>query len=282
MPTQATQNHAHELAAQGFTVIRNQFSPAEVQHLRGLSDRMSAAALDILEASVTHDFSLAEHAQKQASDLIVVPEANGATTVCRYEYMCGFDKAFSAFVDQSVLPIAEAVIGAKVSIFKDKTNEKLPGGGAFGPHQDHEAYKSFGPKRFVTALISIDPATPENGCLEFAPAYKSVSADVLESIDGYPLFKSVREGAASGEISPQATRDLEWVSLATDTTDLVFFDSFVPHKSSPNLSSTPRRAIFITMNTQDEGQLYNQYYAEKRRNYSDPKFHVATPTAKEG
>ncbi|MEC8204785.1 MAG: phytanoyl-CoA dioxygenase family protein, partial [Pseudomonadota bacterium] len=45
-------------------------------------------------------------------------------------------------------------------------NFKLPGGDGFELHQDQQAgwgtYTDF----FITALVSIDAATEENGCLE--------------------------------------------------------------------------------------------------------------------
>ena len=269
-----------ELLEQGFTVIRGAFGADEIAKIRRMSDAMSSRAGQILAEAARANISVATRAMLEDGDLIVVPEAQDRTKVCRYEFMCGYSSEFSAFVSDVVKPVAEALLGRKLAVFKDKTNEKAPGGGAFGPHQDHEAYKVFGPTYFVTALIGVAAANHENGCLEFAPDYRRHAAEqnVLSSIDGYPIFKSVSGGPHHGEIDPSVAELLEWQPLPTGPGDLVIFDSFVPHRSRLNLSERPRRAIFVTMNPADQGALYDHYYREKRTNYNDAKFHVATPT----
>ncbi|MEL6582691.1 MAG: phytanoyl-CoA dioxygenase family protein [Pseudomonadota bacterium] len=272
------------LAQQGYLALRGVFDAEEVAQLRALSDAMTASAEAVLTEVSANGGTLGARAQAHPEELIVVSEADDPTKLCRYEYLMGHSAAFSAFVEKTVLPVAETILAEPVAVFKDKTNEKAPGGGAFGPHQDHEAYKSFGPGRFVTALISIDPATRANGAMEFAPNYKSLAAHdpQAQDFDGYPLFDCVDGGPQHGEVVPDIAAQLEWEMLETSPADLVLFDSFVPHRSAVNASAQPRRAIFITMNVAREGALYARYYAEKRSNYDDPKFHVATPTAREG
>jgi ectoine hydroxylase-related dioxygenase (phytanoyl-CoA dioxygenase family) len=214
----------------------------------------------------------------------VVPEASDTAAICRYEFMCGFSPEFHAFVRDEVKPVVESLCHRKLAIFKDKTNEKAPGGGAFGPHQDHEAYKAFGAAYYVTAMISVDPANAENGCLEFAPDYRrhATRENVAEMIDGHPLFHCVAGGQHHGEVVAAVAKRLTWQPLSTEPCDLVVFDSFVPHRSEINMSARPRRAIFVTMNPLGQGDLYEGYYMDKRAHYNDPKFHVGTPTWRGG
>ena len=49
--------------------------------------------------------------------------------------------------------------------------------------------------------------------------------------------------------------------------DAVFFDSFVPHRSGPNLSDEPRRVLYVTYNRLADGDHRAPYYADKRRSY---------------
>ena len=49
--------------------------------------------------------------------------------------------------------------------------------------------------------------------------------------------------------------------------DMVFFDSFVPRGSSPNMTDQPRRVLYITYNKLSEGDHRKQYYADKRKNF---------------
>ena len=62
------------------------------------------------------------------------------------------------------------LLGDEAVLFKEKINFKLPGGQGFKAHQDAQAgwnvYASF----YITALVTIDASTPENGCLEIGRA----------------------------------------------------------------------------------------------------------------
>ncbi len=60
-------------------------------------------------------------------------------------------------------------MGGPVVLFKDKINFKMPGGPGFKAHQDQQAGWTRYAPLFVTALVTIDPATLENGCLEMVP-----------------------------------------------------------------------------------------------------------------
>ena len=45
----------------------------------------------------------------------------------------------------------------------------------------------------------------------------------------------------------------------------IFFTSHVPHRSGPNLSPKPRRAIYITYNAASEGDRRDTYYREREK-----------------
>ena len=49
--------------------------------------------------------------------------------------------------------------------------------------------------------------------------------------------------------------------------DVVFFDSYVPHQSGPNLSPEARRVLYVTYNRLSEGDHRARYYADKRKSY---------------
>lgn len=54
-------------------------------------------------------------------------------------------------------------------LFKDKINFKLPGGDGFKAHQDVQAGWDAYASVHITAMLSIDRTTAENGWLEMAP-----------------------------------------------------------------------------------------------------------------
>jgi ectoine hydroxylase-related dioxygenase (phytanoyl-CoA dioxygenase family) len=46
--------------------------------------------------------------------------------------------------------------------------------------------------------------------------------------------------------------------------DTLWFHSRTPHRSGPNHSSTPRRALYPTYNAASEGDLRDDYYRQKQ------------------
>jgi 2-aminoethylphosphonate dioxygenase len=266
----------------GYVVLRDCLAGEAVRDLQTVSGEMSAAAGTILAEAQRCGGTAATHASSRVSELIVVPESAAASRVCRYEFMYGANPRFREFVDATLIPLVSRVTGEPMVLFKDKTNEKAPGGGAFGPHQDFAAYRFFPPRSHVTALISIDAAQIANGCVQFAEDYQRAAQQWPQHIEsdhgGKPLFATIAGGPAHGDIVPEVAGTLSWVPVESQCSDLVLFDSFVPHRSGANASSAARRAIFVTLSRAAEGRHYEAYYAEKRRNYHDPKFHVATPT----
>jgi len=149
---------------------------------------------------------------------------------------------------QKLLGMMSDALGEQAVLYKEKINYKLTGGVGFKPHQDVAAgWWMYGQTAHISVLVSVDEATPENGCLELVwgnhdrllgPQWEEVPSDVVEK--------------------------LEWKSLPTKPGDVVFFDSFVPHRSGPNLSQRRRRAIYATYAKKSEGDLRDRYYADKR------------------
>ena len=134
---------------------------------------------------------------------------------------------------------------------KDKINFKMPGGDGFTPHQDVQAGWARYSSIHITALVSIDRATEENGCLEIAPSFHS-------------------QGLIGSEWTPLSDEDMagmEFEFVETEPGDAVFFDSFAPHKSGPNLTGSARRVLYITYNRKSEGDHLLQYCKDKRESY---------------
>lgn len=280
-PVSAAQREA--FARDGFVILRDFFSASEQRELEEHSARFGALAEEILRRTGAQGMSLAAHAREFPNELIVVAEAADPTQVCRFEYLLGSAERFAEFVGGRVTPVISCVGGEPYLPFKDKENEKHPGGGAFGPHQDFAAYQAFGPRYNLTAMLSIDPQTPANGCLAFATnlADAACAADTVEArVGGRPLLRFHVGGARNGDVCDEVVARLVWKQVETTPGDLVVFDSFVPHQSPPNRTTASRRAMFLTYAPARDGDWYERYYADKRSHYDDPKFHVSTPTTR--
>lgn len=140
------------------------------------------------------------------------------------------------------------LFGEPAVLFKEKINHKLPGGAGYAPHQDAPAYP-FG-TRHITMLLAIDDADLDNGCLEFA---RGLHREGLLPTDD------------AGCLDADFADDLVWEPVPVARGGAVFFDSFAPHRSGPNRSDRPRRALYVTYNAANEGDLRDRYYDHKRR-----------------
>lgn len=272
-----------EFDRDGVLVIRDFFSVEEAQALRGISDALGAEAADLLRRAKLEGKSPAQLASEDPKSLIVVPEGANPLQVCRFECILPRSEQLRKLVFARVLPIIEACGGEKYLPFKDKENEKHPGGGAFTPHQDFAAYQFFGPRYEITVGIPVDPNTKENGCLQFARNWKATVAGIPDAVievptKDIPLLSYINGGPKNGDIREDITEKMEWYDAELGVRDLVLFDSFVPHRSFVNKSTESRRLLILTFAPARYGDWYQRYYQEKRRNYNDPKFHVSTPT----
>ena len=145
----------------------------------------------------------------------------------------------------------EQIIGEPALLFKDKINFKMSGGGGFEAHQDQQAGWSTYAPLFVTALVAVDPATLENGCLEMAAGPRVTS---LIGAEWAPLD--------AGQLS-----DVQLVPVPTAPGDVLFFDSYAPHASKPNLTGQQRRILYVTYNRASDGDQRARYYADKRASF---------------
>jgi hypothetical protein len=287
MPNRATvesrSRQAHDrLAADRFVVLREPL-PQVIEDLRLAISTLDARASEILARCDRRTEIIQEFVKTYPHELIVVPEQSAPQLVCRYEYILGASDQVRDFETRYIRPLAAGVVGRRLAIFKDKMNRKSPGGGAFGPHQDHEAYQKFPPTWYVTLMIAIEEATEANGCLQFAVNFDQMVRDhqhcVARRDSGNPLVRAHQGGPSNGEILEEIALLFEWRPITARPGDVVIFDSFIPHRSEINRSLCSRRALFLTYNIAEHGDWYDYYYRMKRGRYDDPMFHVGTPTA---
>jgi ectoine hydroxylase-related dioxygenase (phytanoyl-CoA dioxygenase family) len=150
-----------------------------------------------------------------------------------------------------LMAAVSALMEAPSVLFKDKINFKQPGGAGFEPHQDQQAGWSVYAPLFLTAMISIDRATEENGCLQIArmPRPRAILGEE---------WKPLTESDLGGH---------KLVSVPTEPGDVIFFDSFVAHASEPNRSDTQRRILYLTYNRLADGDHRVRYFHDKRQSF---------------
>jgi len=178
---------------------------------------------------------------------------NNERLLQRIENFVDYHEGFSnLFNGTAFLDVLGQLLGEKAVLYKEKINMKLPGGGGFAPHQDVQAgWDMYGQTYHISVLVSIDTSTPENGCLEIVAGE----------------HKKGLVGPMGAEIPKEVVDSMKWIPLPTKPGDLVFFDSYVPHRSGPNTTDAPRRALYLTYNKLSEGDFRARYWADKRKSF---------------
>ncbi|HEY4263774.1 MAG TPA: phytanoyl-CoA dioxygenase family protein [Micropepsaceae bacterium] len=239
------------------TALENPLSDADLSQYertgwvvrRGFFDAEDAAAIARWTDEVTAMPELPGRQMVYYEPSLVAPDAR---VIQRIENFCPYHESFDALVRRSRLTrAANALLGAPSCLFKEKINYKMAGGAGFEPHQDQQAGWSRYAPIFVTALVCIDRATVANGCLEMPTVRR------LKQMIGAEWRPLTRDEMASFELVP----------VETEPGDVIFFDSYVPHSSQPNLTSDARRILYLSYNRLSDGDHRLQYFAEKRANF---------------
>ena len=225
---------AADFERDGYLVVQGAFDPSEMRHIESWSRELSERPEESGKHWVYREISLLEPDRK---------------IVCRIENIQRFHAGFAELTAALAGPVGR-LLGEDSVLFKEKINCKMPGGDGFKPHQDSQAgwenYASY----FINVLLCIDEATEENGCIKVAAGHHK--GGIFR--DWEPLTEDDMEG-------------MEFVSCTTKPGDLVFFDSYTPHASEPNLTDRPRRLYYVTYNRASEGDHQERYYADKRKSY---------------
>jgi hypothetical protein len=218
------------MARDGFLLMPAFFAAAEVDVMRRWIEELAAAPQAPGRHWVYHE---------------AVAAAPGTKVVQRIENFCPFHTGLDRLIRASALARwVAALLGGPVVLFKEKINFKLPGGAGFKAHQDQQAGWSRYAPLFVTALVTVDPASLANGCLELAAGRH-------------------REGLLGAEWEPLDAAVLDLRPVPTSPGDVIFFDSFVPHASGPNQTALPRRLLYLTYNLAAHGDQRARYHADK-------------------
>jgi hypothetical protein len=191
-----------------------------------------------------------------ADDVAALPDDTGVlrhyeqtdagSQLCRAECFFWLHGGLRDLLAHGELPfVASALLGEPVFLYKEKINYKLPGGAGYSPHQDAPAYPLV--STHVSAMVAIDPADDANGGLQVVSG----------------CFDEVLPVDERGCIRPDVVETLEWESVSVPAGMTLWFHSRTPHRSGPNLSAEPRRALYPTYNAAHDGDRRVEYYRAK-------------------
>jgi 2-aminoethylphosphonate dioxygenase len=223
---------------QGFLALPGAFNASEAEDIRKWAAEIAARPETVGAHWVYHETSLLD----DQKDLIN-----------RIENMTPFHGGLAELAF-SLIPSCGQLLGEEAALFKDKINYKMSGGEGFESHQDSQAgwedYASY----FISVMVCIDEATLENGCLELAPRPGNLADAQLVGQEWVPL-------------SAEETAKMDFKPYPTKPGDVIYFDSYAPHKSARNFTDASRRLYFSTYNRLSEGDHLARYYADKHKSF---------------
>lgn len=153
--------------------------------------------------------------------------------------------------DERIVGLFHSLFGDTPVLFEDKINYKYPGGGSpFPMHQDYGYWQGYSPD-LTTAMIYLDAADEENGCLEVVPgAHKRGLIERGEM--------RISERITDHHIPADTLDPARAVKASGPAGTLILFSCLTPHASAPNRSDRPRRAFLLTYNPARDGDAYEE------------------------
>jgi ectoine hydroxylase-related dioxygenase (phytanoyl-CoA dioxygenase family) len=226
----------------GFLLVKNCFSDVEIAEIVSVTEKFNAKKP--VDWKKGNEMAYYETSKINSDDRILM----------RVENIVDYYQIFNNTANsEKILGIIEKVIGEPCVLFKDKINFKNIGGGGFRPHQDKTVkWAKFG-SMFISAMITLTESTVENGCLEVA--------------QGIHKHGWITEHPNSGLLTEQQIEEMNFVKIPTKPGDVIFFDSFTPHRSKNNYSKEQRINMYLTYNKKNEGDHRSEYFLEKRREF---------------
>ena len=240
MPQDFTPDEQQALARDGFVIRERAFNAVEVAEIvDACEDLVQALIKDRRKkrfhlGSYTFDHSRSNHVTvKWEGDTDIVHGIEPFAHVSPVLEKWGYD---ARFVD----PMKQMVADPAPELFTEKLNLKRPFHGGVNPlHQDYP-YWVDGSKdatRIATAMLFLDAADRENGCMEVLPG---------SHLRGKWPTRTDVDAFGQNEMDPKACEGLELVPVEVPAGTVLYFGSFLVHRSSPNRSARERRALLYS------------------------------------
>ncbi|QYS97683.1 Epoxidase subunit A [Trichoderma simmonsii] len=248
--------------ANGYLIVRDILNDAETAEVQKWAQEV-------------HDWTPTADSQYMPYEEI---NSRGETVLCRTENYADSHEGFNGLLrGKKLLGILEELSGEPMYLFKEKINYKLAGSGGcfcfcesegwlievggFAPHIDAVAYNHIKDVKHLTILLAVDKSTLNNGGLEVVEA--SHNMDIPLNVEDHC-------------IADEWVDSHEWKPVELEPGQLLIFTSYLAHRSGPNHSNENRKALYATYNRASEGNLHQDYYELRKKEWP------ATHMRKEG
>lgn len=164
-------------------------------------------------------------------------------------------------LDRRLVDPCKDIVGENdIALFTEKLNVKrAQHGGPIVLHQDFPYWEAMTPvaHRMATAMVFLDDATIENGCLEVAPGSHTAGKHAQRQTD---------DGFGALEMDIEAFDLTRLVPLEVPAGTVAYFGAFLVHRSRPNRTDGDRRALLYTYQPQGHPHTLelNRLFARKQ------------------
>ncbi len=198
---------------QGYVILENYFSPAEMDELAGHIDR------------------LVQEKEEMIASAGGAQGISRANEIVFAELLAAKDDAIKAFIAQNKLVgLAVDTLGPDISLYWDQAVYKRPETKKDFPWHQDNGYVPIEPELYLTCWIAVADATLDNGCIWVIPG--SHKKGVVEHVST-PIGKQCYFGEDPG------------TPVTLKQGSLVAFSSMLFHRSGPNLSDTIRKGYVV-------------------------------------
>jgi len=228
------------LEQNGYVVRENVFTPKEVADITTACENL---VLRFVQERRRRRYHIGSYTFEPNNEHAIMIKWEGDTDIVHgLEPFAHLDPVLKAWAhDRRFLePMCDFVGDPHPSLFTEKLNLKRPGIGGVNPmHQDYPYWigEAKDPARVATAMLFLDDATLENGCLHVAPGSHR---------DGQWRKRTDSDEFGANEIDQSAYKDVVMQPLPLKAGSMVMFGSLLVHSSEQNRSQFNRRALLFS------------------------------------
>ncbi|MGH9833494.1 MAG: phytanoyl-CoA dioxygenase family protein [Blastocatellia bacterium] len=210
---------------QGFIAVRDAFKPEEIQvAFDGLNDLIAGRVPEFQNIQFRHD------ARGKLEGLSFDERLD---SVRRLLYFVDYEPRLKAIAHKpQLLAVIEKLLEAPPEMFQDMALIKPPQGREKPWHQDHAYFELTPDTRVVGVWIALDPAGIENGCMRVMPGWHKCG--------GFPHFQIRDLQICDAEMDGLNEHR---VAMPLEPGGCLIFDSYLPHGTPSNCTSSRRRAL---------------------------------------
>jgi ectoine hydroxylase-related dioxygenase (phytanoyl-CoA dioxygenase family) len=220
-----TENDVARYHRQGFLAVRGAFTPDEV--------RAAIEGVNALIAGRVPEFQNIQFHRDAEGRLGEMSFDERLDSVRRLLYFVDYEPRLKAFAHKpGLLSLIEKLLEAPPRMFQDMALIKPPNGREKPWHQDHAYFELTPRTRVVGVWVALDPAEIDNGCMRVLPGWHRRG--------GLPHFQirdlQIRDSDMDGLQNVRVAAPLE-------PGGCLIFDSYLPHGTPSNFTSSRRRAL---------------------------------------